>query len=139
MGFYARFIPNFSHRAAPLHALKRKGAKFVWEKEQQAAFDSLKQALCEAPVLQIPDFSREFVLATDASDLAVSAVLQQRIGDALMPISYCSRLLTPPLSANTRPMRKSVLPCFLDARNVGLIWSTRSLSSGAIICPCAGC
>jgi hypothetical protein len=96
VGFYARFIPNYSHRADPLHALKRKGAKFVWKEEQQVAFDSLKQALCEAPVLQVPDFSREFVLATDASDLAVSAVLQQRVGDRLAPISYYSRLLTPP-------------------------------------------
>jgi len=45
-------------------------------------------------VLQIPDFSKEFVLVTDASDLAVSAILHQRVGEGLDPISYYSRLLT---------------------------------------------
>jgi hypothetical protein len=54
----------------------------------------LKQALCEAPVLQFSDFDKDFVLMTDASDLAISAVLHQRMGDGLTPISYYSRLLT---------------------------------------------
>jgi hypothetical protein len=74
--------------------LKRKCAQFVWLSKHQAAFESLKQALCEAPTVQIPDFSKEFVLVTDASDLAVSAVLHQRINGDLAPISYYSRLLT---------------------------------------------
>ena len=43
----------------------------------------------------MPDFSKEFVLATDASDVAVSAVLQQRVNSALAPIAYYSRVLTP--------------------------------------------
>jgi transposase InsO family protein len=95
VGFYARFIPDYSRRAEPLHALKRKGAKFVWSETQQAAFDQLKQALCQAPVLQMPDFSKDFVLSTDASDVAVSAVLQQRIEGGLAPIAFYSRLLSP--------------------------------------------
>jgi hypothetical protein len=45
-------------------------------------------------VLQIPDFNKEFVLVTDASDLSVSAVLHQQAGGELAPISYYSRLLT---------------------------------------------
>jgi hypothetical protein len=72
-----------------LHGLKRKGA------DQQASFDSLKRALSEAPVLQIPDFENEFVLVIDASDVAVSAVLNQRINGDLAPISFQSRLLSP--------------------------------------------
>jgi len=95
VGFYARFIPDFSGRAAPLHGLKKKGFPFHWRKEHQEAFDALKQALCEAPVLQAHDFSKEFVLITDASDLAVSAVLHQWVGGELALISYYSRLLTP--------------------------------------------
>jgi hypothetical protein len=50
--------------------------------------------LCEAPVLQVLDFTREFVLTTDASEVVVSAVLQQRIDGALAPISYHSSILT---------------------------------------------
>ena len=57
-GFYARFVPNFSKRAAPLHALKKKGAKFLWAEEHQTAFESLKQAFCEAPVLQVQTLIR---------------------------------------------------------------------------------
>ena len=74
--------------------MKRKGVPFVWRDEHQEAFEFFKRALCEAPVLQIPDFSKEFVLVTDASDLAVSAILHQRVGEGLAPISYYSRLLT---------------------------------------------
>jgi hypothetical protein len=95
VGFYARFIPNYSRQAEPLHALKRKGAKFVWTPVQESAFEQLKQTLCQAPVLQMPDFSKEFVLSTDASDVAVSAVLQQRVSGHLAPIAFYSRLLSP--------------------------------------------
>ena len=96
VGFYARFIPTYSSIAAPLHALKRKGVAFVWEGEHQRAFDLQKQALCEAPVLEIPDFWKDFVLVTDASDFAVSAILHQRVNWSLAPISYYSRLLAAP-------------------------------------------
>jgi len=67
----------------------------VWGDSQQEAFDQLKRKLCEAPLLHVPDFSREFVLATDASNTAVSAVLQQRMESELVPISYHSRILSP--------------------------------------------
>jgi hypothetical protein len=58
------------------------------------AFDSPKHALSEAPVLQIPDFEKEFVLVMDASDHSVVAVLNQRGNGELVPISYYSKLLT---------------------------------------------
>jgi hypothetical protein len=94
VGFYARFIPNFSGVAAVLHQLKKKGVSFIWRAEHQKAFDLLKQALCEAPVHQIPDFTKEFILVTDANDRAVSAVLHQRVSGGLAAISCHSRLLT---------------------------------------------
>jgi len=55
-----------------LHTLKKKGVQFTWQCEYQSEFESLKQMLCEALVLQIPDFSKEFVRETDASELARS-------------------------------------------------------------------
>jgi len=79
VGFYSQFITGYFRKAAMLHILKKKGGQFIWWREHQSAFESLKQALCEASVLQIPDFNKESVLETDASDLA---------------ISYYSRLLT---------------------------------------------
>jgi hypothetical protein len=62
VGFYARFIERLSQISEPLHALKRKNARFVWGEAQQAVFERLKDALSTPPVLQIPDFSREFTL-----------------------------------------------------------------------------
>jgi hypothetical protein len=47
--------------------------------EQRASFESLKTALCEAPVPQVPDFEMDFVLVVDASDIAISALLNQRL------------------------------------------------------------
>jgi hypothetical protein len=58
VSFYARFIPKFSLRAATLHRLKGKGIQFEWGEKQQASFESLKTALCEALVLQVPHLRR---------------------------------------------------------------------------------
>ena len=57
-------------------------------------FESLRKALCEAPVLQTPDFNKKFVLVMDASDLAIFVVSQWWVGGVLAPIFYYSRLLT---------------------------------------------
>jgi hypothetical protein len=94
-GFYGRFIPRFSHIAEPLHALKRKNARFEWGDSQQAAFHQLKEALATPPLLQIADFSMQFSLVCDASDVAISAILQQRNGEQWAPVVYASRLLSP--------------------------------------------
>ena len=91
--FYSRFIPGYSDTTVALHRLTKKGTPFVWGDERQKAFDQLKRRLCEAPLLHVPDFIRDFVLATDASDKAVSAVLQQKVEGVLVPISYQSRIL----------------------------------------------
>jgi hypothetical protein len=94
VGFYARFIPDYADVAAVLHSLKKKGVSFVWREEHQVAFEKLKDALCKAPVLQIPDFDKQFMLVTDASNVAISAVLQQRVRGDLAPVAYYSRVLT---------------------------------------------
>jgi hypothetical protein len=89
------FIPNFSHISEPLNSLKPKNGTFLWGGEQQNAFDAIKAALCRAPTLQIPDFTREFILQCDASDIAVSSVLNQEVHGKLAPIAFFSRLLSP--------------------------------------------
>jgi hypothetical protein len=93
VSFYARFIPEFSLRVSPLHSLKGKGIQFEWGEEQQAAFESLKTALCEYPVLPVPDCEKDFVLFTDASDTAVLAVLNRRVNGQLAPMAFYSNLL----------------------------------------------
>lgn len=94
VGFYANFVKDFSQLAEPLHALKRKNAAFVWDGPQRQAFERLKSSISTPPVLQVPDFAKEFVLVCDASEVAVSAVLNQRREEGLAPIAFASRLLT---------------------------------------------
>lgn len=94
-GFYRRFVEHYSNLALPLTELTRKDAPFVWGTRQQAAFDSLKAALCSAPVLLIPDPAKPFTLNCDACNYAVGATLQQDHGRGLQPVAYRSRKLTP--------------------------------------------
>ena len=62
--------------------------------DRAPAFESLKQALCKSPVLHVPNFDKEFVLVTDASDYAISAALNLRVGQDLAPYYHYSRLLS---------------------------------------------
>lgn len=97
VGWYRRFIPNFSSRAAPLTDLTRKNSpnKVVWTTECEAAFQDLKECMCFEPVLQSPDFSLPFTVQTDASGLGLGAVLLQGEGEDKRPIQYVSRKLFP--------------------------------------------
>ena len=65
---YGLFIPDCSRIASPLYKLLKKGAKFEWTEAQENAFQYLKSKLTRQPILQYPEFSKEFVLTTDASN-----------------------------------------------------------------------
>jgi hypothetical protein len=68
----------------------KKDIKFEWSEECQKAFNSLKQALGSEPILKYPDFTKPFILTTDASNKALGAILSQgEIGKDL-PIAYAS-------------------------------------------------
>ena len=76
-GYYRRFVRGFSEISAPLDRLLRKDEAWTWGAAQQGAFNRLKRALIEAPVLRPPNWSRPFRLFTDANGLAIAAVLTQ--------------------------------------------------------------
>lgn len=89
-----KFIQNFAKLAKPLTLLLRKNVPFVWQAQQQEAFETFKRILTTAPILQYPKFDERFILTTDASDYAIGAVLSQgEIGKDL-PIQYLSRNLS---------------------------------------------
>ena len=92
--FFRKFVPRYADIVRPLTALTHKFARFLWSTECQKAFDTLKDALLSAPVLLLPDPSSQFHLFTDASDVALGAVLQQAdaIGQ-LHPVAFASRQL----------------------------------------------
>lgn len=95
-GWYRKFIPDYSTIATPLTDLTKKLMPNLvqWKAEHQEAFDHLKQKICQAPVLRMPDFHRQFILQTDASSTGLGAVLAQEFQDGIFPISFASRKLT---------------------------------------------
>ena len=76
-GYYRYFVPNYSQIARPLLHLTKKMTPWEWTKTQQLAFDLLKALMCEAPVLNQPNFKKKFFLQVDASAYGVGAVLSQ--------------------------------------------------------------
>ncbi|GJX85411.1 putative reverse transcriptase domain-containing protein [Tanacetum coccineum] len=88
-GYYRRFIENFSKIAKSLTILTQKSKTFDWGEEQELAFQTLKDKLCNAPVLALPDGPKDFVVYCDASGIGLGCVLMQR-GKV---IAYASRQL----------------------------------------------
>ncbi|XP_047482831.1 uncharacterized protein LOC125034845 [Penaeus chinensis] len=94
-GYYRRFVPDYATIAAPLNEMVKKNApnKVKWEDKHEMAFNKLKQALVNDPILKLPDVNKPFILRTDASDVGLGAVLLQE-EDAKMPVAYASRKLS---------------------------------------------
>ncbi|GJS29774.1 putative reverse transcriptase domain-containing protein [Tanacetum coccineum] len=88
-GYYRRFIENFSKIAKSLAILTQKSKTFDWGEEQEREFQTLKDKLCNTPVLALPDRPEDFVVYYDASGLGFGCVLMQR-GKV---IAYASRQL----------------------------------------------
>ncbi|GJX89165.1 retrotransposon protein, putative, ty3-gypsy subclass [Tanacetum coccineum] len=88
-GYYRRFIEGFSKIAKPMTKLTQKKVKFVWGDKQEAAFQLLKQKLCSAPILALPEGSKDFIAYCDASIKGLGAMLMQRE----KVIAYASRQL----------------------------------------------
>ncbi|GKF07993.1 putative reverse transcriptase domain-containing protein, partial [Tanacetum coccineum] len=76
--YYQRFIENFSKIAKPLTKLMQKTKEFVWEEEQEEAFQTLKNKLYDAPILSLPKRTKNFVVYCNASHKGLGYVLMQR-------------------------------------------------------------
>ena len=104
---------GFSEMARPLTQMTRAGVEWEWSEAQHQAFNRLKLALTTAPVLKLPDFERQFVVTTDASDAAVGAILEQDFGNGLQPVAFASRKL------NDAEMRYSAY----ERELLGIVWA----------------
>nr|GFA30129.1 putative reverse transcriptase domain-containing protein [Tanacetum cinerariifolium] len=77
-GYYRRFIEGFSLIAKPLTKLTQKNKTYEWGEEEEEAFQLLKDKLCSAPILALPEGSEDFIVYCDASLKGYGAVLMQR-------------------------------------------------------------
>lgn len=93
--YYRKFVPSFATISAPLTKLTSDKIKFDWTAKQQESFDLLKERLTHTTFLQLPNYDFPFVIHTDASDVAIGAVLEQDQGFGLKPIAFYSKALLP--------------------------------------------
>ena len=97
--YYREFIKDYATRIQPLQILVRKKGDWVWEEKHQECFEAMKETLIKAPVLGLPQEEGLFILDTDASLVAIAAVLsQQQMKQGRLvevPIAYASKVLSP--------------------------------------------
>jgi hypothetical protein len=98
ISFYREYVYGFAHYAVPLTDMTKNNVKnkIQFTDRERVAFNTLKQLLCNATALQTPDYDKEFIIHTDASDYAVAACLSQFNSDnsALRPIAFASKKLS---------------------------------------------
>ena len=91
VGFYRRFIIDFSKIAKPLCRLLGKDAKFNLDESFQSSIEKIKSRLVEAPIMAKPDWTKEFKIMCDASDYAMGAVLGQKTDKMFRAIYYANK------------------------------------------------
>ena len=96
-GYFRRYIPNYSLKARALYELTKHDVKipFEWSEEKVKAFETLKTALTNEPLLLYPHFDREFTVVTDASNYGIGCVLLQKdSNERLRPVAYAGKIFT---------------------------------------------
>ncbi|XP_040182565.1 uncharacterized protein LOC120915829, partial [Rana temporaria] len=120
-GYYRRFVPDYSALAKPLTDLTKKKLprQVLWSPECEVAFQTLKTALVNAPVLVTPDPNKRFIVHTDASMFGLGAVLSQ-IGEdgGEHPVAYLSRKLLP----------REVSYATIEKECLALVWALKKLT-----------
>ena len=89
--FYRKYIPHFATLSSCLTDLLKKSVKFQWTPEQEKAFLDIKSRLASRPVLIPPDYTKPFIIAVDASDVAMGATLMQEKDGLEHPVCFFSR------------------------------------------------
>ena len=93
IGYYRKLILDFAKLAKPLSVILKDNVPFKWTEIERQAFQILQNKIISRPLLQYPDFTKPFIVTTDASDYALGGVLSQgKIGEDLL-IAFASRTL----------------------------------------------
>lgn len=115
VGYYRKFIKNFAKLTKPLTQCLKKNVKVEHTPEFINSFEKCKITLTNDPILQHPDFSKPFILTTDASNFAIGAILSQGTIGQDLPIAYASRTLNP-AECNYSTIEKELL---------AIVWATK--------------
>lgn len=117
VSYYRRFIPGFAHIAKPLTSQLRGKSKVInYETADFVnAFSKLKQIMSSDLLLAYPDFEKPFLLTTDASNIAIGAVLSQLVDGKERPIAYLSRTLSK-AEENYSATAKELLAIYFSAK-----------------------
>lgn len=116
LGYYRKFIKSFANITKPFTNCLKKGAKIdINNPEYIHCFETCKNILSNEPLLQYPDFEKEFNLTTDASNFAIGAILSQKKNGADLPIAYASRTLNDS-EVNYSAIEKELL---------AIVWATK--------------
>lgn len=115
IGYYRKFIPDFARLTKPLTQCLKKGRKITFDTNYTNCFEKCKTLLTNDPILRYPDFSKEFILTTDASNFAISGILSQGSIGSDKPIAYASRTLNES-ETNYSTIEKELL---------AIVWATK--------------
>ena len=116
LSYYSKFLPNLSSVLAPLYRLLRKDARWKWSVEEEKAFQCSKELLTSSPLLVHFDPTLPVILACDASEVGIGAVLGHRMPDGgERPIGYVSRSLTK-AERNYSQLEKEGLSCVFGVK-----------------------
>ena len=91
VNFVSLFCPKLQKLLKPIYHLTRKGKQFLWEKEQQQAFDEIKHRLQRPPVLHLPNRHGQFQLYSNTSKFATGSALYQIQNGQPKLIAYASK------------------------------------------------
>ena len=107
--YYRKFVRDFAKIAELLSRMTKKNTPFMWTDETQQSFEELKKALLDVDILAYPTPGTPCILDTDASDVAVGAVLSQVIDEVEKPIAYFSFRVLNDTQRNYCPTRRELL------------------------------
>ena len=127
--YYRKFVKDFAKIAEPLSRMTKKNTPFMWTDETQQSFEELKRALLDVDTLAYPTPETPCILDTDASHVAVGAVLSQMVDGVEKPIAYFSRVLNG-TQRNYCPTRRELLASSHHSNTSDTTsWATKSSQS----------
>ena len=114
LNYYAKFLPNLATVLHPLHRLLRANQPWKWTAECESAFQQAKKNIVDAPVLVHYDPDLPIILAGDASNYGLGAVISHQMPDkSKRPIAFASRMLTPSEKNYSQVDKEALLLVFL--------------------------